>query len=300
MNEVFFKNGTVTSTEANYLCSIAQESIRKTTDKLENLVFYNTEISVIGNSDRQRMSQGISSIDFIDSALDQIAKMNSLTAWLREAIKNKEEALNNIINKQFEEYVYENNISLPDAPKKVLTYSFTEEIEIINSWDINKRNKYYRLEAFASTYGKYIHINRPFSNARKKLHNIVSNPIITEGTGRDLIIYYRTPTISSEEVDREFYSLESKYRAYEKELNKLKAEIKASCNNEDLQKSQKYQDDLAKYRKEYEEYTNKLNKLKDEFKAWKVVKKDEISKLKIAIPSEHTETLQYVRELSNS
>lgn len=300
MNEVFFKNGTVTSTEANYLCSIAQESIRKTTDKLENLVFYNTEISVIGNSDRQQMSRGIVSIDFIDSALDQIAKMNSLTAWLREAIKNKEEALVNIVNKQFEEYIYENNISLPEAPKGVLMWSPTQEIEIINSWDINKRNKYYKLEAFASTYGKYIHINRPFSNARKKLHNVVSNPIITEGTGRDLIIYYRTPTISSEEVDKKFYSLESKYRTYEKELNKLKAEIKESCNNEDLQKSQKYQDDLAKYRKEYEEYTNKLYKLKDEFKAWKVLKKDEISRLKIAIPSEHTETLQYVRELGNS
>ena len=300
MNEVFFKNGTVTSTEANYLCSIAQESIRKTTDKLENLVFYNTEISVIGNSDKQQMSRGIVSIDFIDSALDQIAKMNSLTAWLREAIKNKEEALVNIVNKQFEEYIYENNIRLPEVPKGVLMWSPTQEIEIINSWDINKRNKYYKLEAFASTYGKYIHINRPFSNARKTLHNVVSNPIITEGTGRDLIIYYRTPTISSEEVDKKFYSLESKYRTYEKELNKLKAEIKESCNNEDLQKSQKYQDDLAEYRKEYEEYTNKLYKLKDEFKAWKVLKKDEISRLKIAIPSEHTETLQYVRELGNS
>ena len=300
MNEVFFKNGTVTSTEANYLCSIAQESIRKITEKLESVIFYNTEISVIGNSDRQLMSQGISSIDFIDSGLDEIAKMNSLTAWLREAIKDKEETLLNILNKEFEEYILENNITIPESPYHVKTWESTTEIEVINSWDINKRNKYYKLEAFASTYGKYIHINKPFSNARKKLHNVVSNPIITEGLGRDLIIYYRNPTITSEEVDKKFYSLESKYRSYEKELNKMKAEIKETCNNWDLQKSQKYQDDLSRYRKEYEEYTNELSKLKNDFNTWKTVKKDEISKLKIAIPSEHTETLQYVRELSNS
>ena len=122
MNEVFFKNGTVTSTEANYLCSIAQESIRKITEKLESVIFYNTEISVIGNSDRQLMSQGISSIDFIDSGLDEIAKMNSLTAWLREAIKDKEETLLNILNKEFEEYILENNITIPESPYHVKTW----------------------------------------------------------------------------------------------------------------------------------------------------------------------------------
>ena len=111
--------------------------------------------------------------------LEKVAAMNSFCAWVREAIKEKEGMIGKVSATMLGQ-----GIGLPEALP-----SPTEET-IIKSWDINKRNKFLRLEAFASTYGKYIHPKGAFSKARKEVHAAENCPIYKEGSGRDLILYY--------------------------------------------------------------------------------------------------------------
>lgn len=159
--------------------------------------------------------------------------MNSFCAWVREAIKEKEGMIGKVSATMLGQ-----GIGLPEALP-----SPTEET-IIKSWDINKRNKFLRLEAFASTYGKYIHPKGAFSKARKEVHAAENCPIYKEGSGRDLILYYQDPTI---EVDN--MSLQDTYRSYEKELNALKEEVNKLSNTQEREK-------MAEFKANYDKYTS--------------------------------------------
>ena len=47
MNNVFFKNGFLTSTEAQNICNVANEVIAGLTDSLNTVQFYNTTITLV-------------------------------------------------------------------------------------------------------------------------------------------------------------------------------------------------------------------------------------------------------------
>ena len=189
MNTVFFGNEGLTSTSGAYYCNIAQEIIQSKIEKLNNAKFYEVTIASIGSQTYQLMSKGVTSLSFINKFLQEIAKMNSFCAWVREAIKEKDNALSEIASKDIEDWAIENNIKLPVAPDPVIKIHSIDESYIINTWDADKRNKYFKLEAFASTYGKYIHPNGALSNAKKEAYIAESNPCYKEGSGRDTVIY---------------------------------------------------------------------------------------------------------------
>lgn len=282
---VFFGNEGLTSTSANYYCNIAQESIQSSMERLNNVRFYSTEVSSIDSAEYKVMSTGISTTDFIKLDLIDIAEMNSFCAWVREAIKKKEELLCKINETSLSQWAEMNNITIPNIPERPNRPLLKEEKNIINSWDRDKRNKYLKLEAFASTYGKYIHPKGAFSKARKDAHYALNNPISKEGTGRDLILYYQHPTIDIEEVDKTFMNLQDIYRSYEKELNSMKAEIKEKVNKENIALEEEYQSKLDKFKSDYENYTSEKSRLDSLLSKWKTAERERLSKLKIVLPS---------------
>ena len=60
-------------------------------DSLNTVQFYNTTITSIVSSDNA--GKGTTDTSWIQDAIIKIGQYNSLIAWLKEAIKNKEEAL---------------------------------------------------------------------------------------------------------------------------------------------------------------------------------------------------------------
>ncbi len=282
---VFFGNEGLTSTNANYYCNIAQEAIKSSLERLNSVRFYETSVASIEGNNSKLMSTGLSSMDFIQNDLENIANMNSFCAWVREAIKTKDNLISLVDYTSLPYWAEVNNITVPELPERPGKPSMKEEKDIVDSWDRNKRNRYLRLEAFASTYGKYIHPNGAFSRARKDAHYAVNNPISKEGTGRDLILYYQTPTLDVEKVDDMFMQLQDIYRSYEKELNSMKAEIKECLNNENRSIEEKYQSELAKFKADYDNYTSEMSRLESLLNQWKISERDRLSKLKIVLPN---------------
>lgn len=86
MNSVFFGNEGLTSTSAN----IAQEMIQAAQERLNNVKFFQVSVASIGGGEKQLMTVGQKSLDFIKDDLEKVAAMNSFCAWVREAIKEKE------------------------------------------------------------------------------------------------------------------------------------------------------------------------------------------------------------------
>ena len=300
MTNVYFNEKGITSTEGNHLCNIAKELQQAAINRLNSVKFFNTTISVIGSNEKQLMSKGNKSLDFIEEDLQLVASLNAFCAWVREAIKEKEEQQGDIRRLTFDEWAEQLFIELPTSPKHPSKPSTVTEQSILDSWNIDKRNKYLELEAFASTIGKYIHPNGEYSCARERAHNAINKPISKEGSGRDTVLYHTTPSIDIEDVDNLYMFLQSKHREYEKQLNMMKAEIKESVTKLTVENNQHYENLLEIYRNEYNEYNSKLLELRSQYNTWITKTLENISKYKIAIPNNLKETFNLLKKISDT
>lgn len=284
MNNVYFSNEGLTSTTANYYANIAKELQMAASERLNNVQMYNTSVAVIGSREKQLMSAGLRDLTFITLDLPHLASLNAFCAWVREAIKEKEEQSKDVRQLTIEHWAERMGIKLPEWPSHPTDPAVITEQDVMNTWDINKRNKYLRLEAFAATYGKYIHPDGAFSKARKRAHEVVNKPITKEGVGRDMVLYYSDLTVDPQVIDSTFMSLQDQYRSYEKELNQMKAELKEAVNDLTRKAYEKYQLDVAHWKEQQKLYSSELGKLQSEWVKWRTDELERISQLKITIP----------------
>lgn len=284
MNNVYFSNEGLTSTTANYYANIAKELQMAASERLNNVQMYNTSVAVIGSREKQLMSAGLRDLTFITLDLPHLASLNAFCAWVREAIKEKEEQSKDVRQLTIEHWAERMGIKLPEWPSHPTDPAVITEQDVMNTWDINKRNKYLRLEAFAATYGKYIHPDGAFSKARKRAHEVVNKPITKEGVGRDMVLYYSDLTVDPQVIDATFMSLQDQYRSYEKELNQMKAELKETVNDLTRKAYEKYQLDVAHWKEQQKLYSSELGKLQSEWVKWRTDELERISQLKITIP----------------
>lgn len=299
MNSVFFGNEGLTSTSGQYYCNIAKELQEAAAERLNNLKFVDYSIAVIGNDNKQPMVVGNKDLNFIEVDLQLQSSMFAFCAWVREAIKEKERLQNEIDWMNLDSWIKQQGITTlsmpvsPDEPEDV------EEQDVINSWDINKRTKYLRLETFAAHYGKIIHPNGAYSKARKDAHVAVNNPITKEGSGRDMVLYYSEPSVSIQDIDSKFLEIQNQYREYEKELNQMKAEIKDTVNEWTRAAYSEYEKLQEEWKVLTKEYQAERLDLSAKFSVWKTNELEKISKLKIVIPDSLKDTFKLILEATS-
>ena len=280
---VFFKKEgeegvALTSTSANYIANLAKEYIQGVETQLNNICFFDVRVALIGTlADANIIQTGESSevLDSLQSLLEGVAQAKSLIAWLREAIKAKENLMKGLQTISLDEWCEENNIERPTLP--VASHILTEQ-EYYASLPIKERNRYYQLETEAAVLGKYIHPNSNLSDARKELKDKIYHPHQVEGKGRDALIYTYTPTTSIAIVDNVFYELQKKHREVQAQLNSMKYSCEQAIN-ESTNKSN------TEYAVASSEYREALKAIMLSFKTWKDEKSQEYSKLKIVIPN---------------
>lgn len=275
-NSVFFGEKGLTSTSANHIANLAKEYIQSAEMYLNNIVFYNTDMSLIG-SDTKRLRTGSDSevLQSIQVTILNIAKAKSLIAWLREAIKAKQNLIKNLEGVKIENWASQFNITLPEKP--IYNTPLTEE-EYYDSLDIKERNRYYELETEAAIIGKYIHPNGSFACQRQKLKDIIYNPNRAEGSGRDTIIYSYTPTLSINDVDETFFELQKLHREKQAQLNAMKHNCELALNESTNKCNLEYTTAL-------EEYKNEMGIISSKFSEWVQEEYQKYSNLKIVIPN---------------
>ena len=275
----------MTSTNANYLANLAKEISKKDETKLRKVSFVNSSVELI-NGSRKTLNSGWTNIAELEVCLNRISNMNAFCAWVREAIKAKENALKTIENLSLNGFCKLKNIELPEEPEVTL---LTEQ-DIINKMDIKERNRYLELEAFAATFGKYIHPDGTISRAREDAFHREEAPNEVSGTGRDMVIYNYSPSVSTLELDKVFVSLQNKYREYEKQLNAIKFDIKEKLNTQNMLL-------LQEHRKELEAYQQKIQSIRNDLKLYVTKGREEIANLKIVIPEKLQSTYEYLNSL---
>lgn len=266
-DEIFFAENGLTTTSANHIANIAKEKYQVLMKKLTGLEFYDSKVVSLMGSSEAFLSEGITDLSNIKKDLLDIAKLKSLIAWLREAIKAKEVLRQEALSSTY-------NLVNPILPLE--KDPITEE-DVIGSWSIKKRNRYYYLDSVCATIGTYIHPGQPFAIARDNFTEKLSKPRETSGSGRDMVIYTYTPSVSQEEVESTFMDLQETYRNYQSELNSMKYEIEETVKASKIDCMNKNSIAYAAYSTEQQKYTNELALLREKEAA-------RISHLKIVIP----------------
>ncbi len=295
MNNVFFENGFMTSTEAQNICNIAKEAVTNEHERLSAVSFYDTEIaSIISPEAFIKTKISPNDINWISESLDKIGRYNALNAWLKEAIKAKEEAMDEVDIMDVTTLDFYEDYMKPEEP--VICCDFDEE-QIMCEWSANKLNRYYTLNSEAAVIGKYIHDSGAIAKARKDLVNKMANPSTISGQGRETIVFKYIPSVDTKVVEGIYMSLLAKHRRLNAELNSLKAEIKETVNKKNIEASIAFRDKHTEWEHKISEYYSLVKQRDAKINEYKISEKERISKLKINVPSSLMDTYKEIKAL---
>lgn len=295
MNNVFFKNGFLTSTEAQNICNVANEVIAGLTESINSVQFYNTSITSIVSSDNEVCAgKGTTDIAWIQESIVKIGQYNSLIAWLKEAIKNKNDATTELASIKIQEWSEYEEYPVPKSPSRKA--SVTKE-DVIKNLEAGELNKYFTLQSKAAAIGKFIHETGSISRAKIMLNKVVSEPNKISGAGRDTVVYRYTPSVNVDDVDNMFLSLMSEHRNLNAQLNFIKAKATEEANKQNIANEQEYQKARTAYSKEYNDWLDKIEDIQSRFNQYIITEKEKISKLKINVPESLMETYKSIKAL---
>lgn len=296
MNNVFFENGFMTSTEAQNICNIAKEAVTNEHERLSAVSFYDTEIaSIISPEAFIKTKISPNDISWISESLDKIGRYNALNAWLKEAIKAKEEAMDEVDIMDVTTLDFYKDYIKPVEP--TIGYNSFDEEQIMSEWSADKLNRYYTLNSEAAVIGKYIHDSGAIAKARKDLVNKMANPSTVSGQGRETIVFKYIPSVDTEIVEGTYMSLLAKHRKLNAELNSLKAEIKETINKKNIEASIAFRDKHTEWEYKISEYYSLVKQRDAKINEYKISEKERISKLKINVPSSLMDTYKEIKAL---
>lgn len=288
MENVFFGENGLTSTSANFIANQAKEYVESLKEYLSTTNFLDSTIELIGSGKETLSRKGFSSEEVrnVDEVLNSIVSAYSLIAWLREALKAKEN-IGRAINKQdLSDWAKENNITLPEFPREVTKLS---EDDVISKWSVKDRNRYLTAQTFCSVYGKYIHPNGDFSRARKEFLNKRFNSIEYTECGSNTIIHRYTPTVDQSTIESTFKTLQFKWRENQAIVNSYKHKIDTEIQDDYVKR-------LAEYRNEYDKVSEELISIRAKYQEYIENKQKEASALKIIIPNDLKAIYNLVKE----
>lgn len=286
---VFFSHQGYTSTSANHIANLAKEYIRDLQGKVDNITFLNVKVSLLDSPNEKvtRIGYNENLLNCIPQWLVDIAEAKSLIAWLREAIKAKDEMFKIIQETNLEEWCKNNNILMPTRPMR--GHILTEE-EYYNSLSIKERNRYYSLETKAAVIGKIIHPEGAYSTNRDELISKLQNPIRVTGNGRDSILTYYSPSVPLEKVDAIYFALQKEHREIQAELNSMKHDCQVAIEESTNRVNLAHTGALA-------EYNKRIDELNDLFINWKDTEAQKCRQLKIIIPAALNSICEKVNKL---
>ena len=152
MKKVFFGERGITATSANHLANIAKEHVKQLEDKINAINFINQDISLLAGGNRRIIKVGINkeAFDSLSESLYKTANIKSFIAWVREAIKAKDNLAAELHKTAVETYVEKTGRTKLSFP---IRESYVTEEDIKAEMSIKDLNEYLTLETIAAQIG---------------------------------------------------------------------------------------------------------------------------------------------------
>lgn len=337
--ELYTEKGGISMTSAQYLSNLGQEKANEYKERLKEPQFYNTSVKLVGDQGYTQMSIGMGQEDLksLPEILGFVSKMDAFTAYVREAMKDKEAALNSLRRMPISEWIrcsgrdplpedvgeqqfYEDNgleqKSMVDVDKPQAPAAEADLETLIKKLPLDQYQNYLELDARSAVLGKFCHSDHaPLVTARREYLVKLSKPLEKDGTGRDTCVYKYEPSVPKEILEGTFEELQKAYRETSKLLNKIRFDLREKEAQRFQTENAEYQKALADYnrqskevddwndelRKKYLKYRKEVNRrvqeIHAEFEDWRSEERSRVSKLKIIIPEALQKTYEYLENL---
>jgi uncharacterized protein YukE len=251
--------------------------------QIHNNSFVTKSVSVVGVPGESILVRGTENTEFLQQAIKEIAECKALCAYLREAIKAKDALIQEV-----RDYVSPEAIALSN--NKPHSEAKISKEDVINGWPIEKRLRYYTLEAHAATFGVYVHPDGDIAKQRDIFHEALANKSVLKEHINQILIYTDTPTVSEDAVERVFFDIQKKHREYQAELNSLKTEIDNAVSLHNTKVASDYQIAFDQWSHAVQDHNNKDSILRSEWHR-------KVSQYKIIIPDNLTAIVKRIENL---
>lgn len=285
-NKIFFGDHGITATSANYLANIAKEEVVQDREELDEANFITETIRKVSSGvapDIAREGKDDVYVAGIPKLIQHIAAMDSFCAWIREAIKAKEDEVNYWSSYTVQDYADSIGETVPMYVQK----EHVTEDDIIAEMNVKEREEYLALNSTAAAFGQYIHPLGKLNIARKALHKGLANPSKLVDRVSDTYVFSNQASAKPELVDSVFDSLQNSHRTYEQRLNSIKSRIK----DEVTRRNQEIDAENAEEIRRVIVQTEELNIRFREYVRGKLA---ETQKLKIVIPEKLKPVYEYL------
>ena len=289
-NDIYFGEEGLTSASANHVSAMANVMVEDIKQHVKTLRLYNKYIRVIGEEETL-VEERIDTLEEIMDAVNRISKGNSLIAWLREAIKEREAAINNVNNLTLNSYVKaitgEEMEERPIQPQEPRVNLHDLKTMLDTGLTIKEYNRALELGSTLAVIGEFIHDKGLLTRQKSLLQQIAKNPIEVKESGRDTIITrYETIDTDKADLDSVYTELQAKYRKLQAEKNGIDAKWANLAMEYQVRKRSEYQIEWDNWKSEMAKWEAKYAELKDAWMLWKKQECERIAALKIIIPND--------------
>lgn len=288
-NDIYFGEEGMTSTSANHVSAMANVMVQDIKNRLMGLRLYEKSIRVIG--DAEVMVETVNNtLPDIAEGVKQICKANALIAWLREAVKERENAQTYIQNMTLDDWMKKQGIEKPTSPvpPTMPRINFQDYATILDTGlTVKEYNRFVELNSALAVYGEMIHEKGLLTRQKSELQRIRQNPTEVKESGRDTIItQYRVDVNIDTDLDKLYTQLQSEYRQLQAEKNGIEAKFSNLAMDYQTRKMDEWKAAKAQYDRDCMAVNSQLVGYDAQMKEWKKQRLEELAALKIIIPND--------------
>ena len=290
-NDIYFGEEGMTSTSANHVSAMANVMVQDIKNRLMGLRLYEKSIRVIGDAE-VTVETVNNMLPDIAEGVKQICKANALIAWLREAVKERENAQTYIQNMTLDDWMKKQGIEKPTSPvpPTMPRINFQDYATILDTGlTVKEYNRFVELNSALAVYGEMIHEKGLLTRQKSELQRIRQNPTEVKESGRDTIItQYRVDVNidTDTDLDKLYTQLQSEYRQLQAEKNGIEAKFSNLAMDYQTRKMDEWKTAKAQFDRDCMAVNSQLVGYDAQMKEWKKQRLEELAALKIIIPND--------------
>ena len=288
-NDIYFGEEGMTSTSAQHVSAMANVMVQDVKQHLMGLRLYEKSIRVIGDVEC-KVEEVNNTLPEISEGVKQICKANALIAWLREAVKEREQAQQYIQDMTLDKWMELQGIEKPASPVPPMMpkINFQDYKTILDTGlTVKEYNRFVELNSALAVYGEMIHDKGLLTRQKNELARILQNPTEVKESGRDTIITtYKVDVNVAVDIDKLYTELQSEYRKLQAEKNGIEAKFSNLAMDYQTRKMEEWKAAKAQYDRDLTRVNSELVGIQTQMQEWKKQRLEELAALKIIIPND--------------
>ena len=287
-NDIYFTTEEgMTSTSAQHVSAMANVMVQDIKQHIMGLRLYEKSIRVIGDAE-VTVETVNNTLPEIAESVKRICKANALIAWLREAVKEREQAQKYVSDMSLDDWMKKQGIEKPAVPQppQMPRINFQDYNTILDTGlTVKEYNRFVELNSALAVYGEMIHEKGLLTRQKSELARIMQNPTEVKESGRDTIITtYKVDVNISADIDNLYTELQSEYRKLQAEKNGIETKFSNLAMDYQTRKMDEWKAAKAQYDRDLQKVNSELVGIQTQMNDWKKQRLEELAALKIIIP----------------